>query len=64
MQIFESWLKSLKLSLIPTKKKNAFEKSSDQWPYGYMVERLIQNNLPRLYRGKITKANEDLLLTG
>jgi hypothetical protein len=65
MQIFESWLKSSKLSLIPAKNKNAFEKSSDQRPYGYRVERLIQNNPPRLIRrGKITKVNEDLLLTG
>jgi hypothetical protein len=65
MQRFKSWLKSSKLFLIPMKNKNTFEKTSDQRPYGYRVERLIQNNPPRLiHRGKTTKANEDLLLTG
>jgi hypothetical protein len=65
MQRFESWLKSSKLSLIPTKNKNTFDKSSGKQPYGYRVERLIQNNpLRQIHRGKITKANEDLLLIG
>ena len=65
MQRFESWLMSSKLSLIPTKNKNAFEKSFDQRPYGYRVERLIQNNpLGQFHRGKITKVNGDQLLIG
>jgi hypothetical protein len=47
------------------KNKSALEKFSDQQPYGYKVERLVQNNLTRqIHRGRITKVNEDLLSTG
>jgi hypothetical protein len=58
---FKNWLKNSKLSLIPMKNKSALEKFSDQQPYGYKVEMIVQNNLlGQIHRGRITKVNGDL----
>jgi hypothetical protein len=62
---FKNWLKNLKLSLNLMKNKGALEKFSNQQPYEYKVERLIQNNPPgQIHKGRITKVNEDLLSIG
>jgi hypothetical protein len=47
------------------KNKDALEKFSDQQPYRYKVERIVQNNPPgQIHISRITKVNGDLLSTG
>jgi hypothetical protein len=54
----------MKLFLIPTKNKSAFEKSYGQPPCGFRMKRLIRNNPGQFRRNKTTKVSENLLLTG
>jgi hypothetical protein len=65
MPRFESYLKNMKLFLIPTKNKSAFEKSYGQRPRGCRMERLIQNNPPGQFCiNKTTKVSQNPLLIG
>jgi hypothetical protein len=55
----------MKLFLIPTKNKSAFEKSYSQRPCGCRMDRLIRNNTSgQFHRNMTTKVSENLLLTG
>jgi hypothetical protein len=55
---FESWPKNSTTSLIPTKNKNAFGKSSEQPPESRKVDKDTRNNLTKLLlTDRIAKIN-------